>query len=535
MYSYSKEYSFTNEEGKADSVWELHRGCLWIGIRRNYLASISKHEKMMICVIRLLEEKLKNSIKQLKPPKKAIERCTNYIAMSRIVLQGTGGEKTAISNSGGFTDEQQKEMERIKGDRFDTSGSYIAAISEETTATVKYNVNKGSLGIYKHISSTMLFDWSKNAIEVILEEIDNLKGKPAEEIFKEVGLEIKWPGYSDAVCSSKLNWFLTQAIAALDNPGEYRITIPEGISDICLNEKLFVKLPRVYCNECESYEIPYCANCGEPLTYNRKGELECSCDAPLKITCAEQHSSCEIRPWFIPQKRLDDMLKRNIQSIFKDNDLDYQMCVMGDELYIVHSIEQDNQVEIQFSDISCFKHDAIVDPSIRSFAVRMNEKCDGICSKKKIDKCVCDPAMVCLPKVFFGVIPSFRPQPHMGGEYGDVSGQVQDSRQNYEMIGIIKKNSKNNQRGSKKTDEELIQTYLLPTSREGQEIIRQFVEQGMVDSRVQLISIIAPQYFDNGLKGTLRMLARLAKKKIMFIGLDELCQLIAMNDNIKTA
>ena len=235
-------------------------------------------------------------------------------------------------------------------------------------------------------------------------------------------------------------------------------------ANICLNEKLFVKLPRVYCNECESYEIPYCANCGEPLTYNRKGELECSCDAPLKITCAEQHSSCEIRPWFIPQKRLDDMLKRNIQSIFKDNDLDYQMCVMGDELYIVHSIEQDNQVEIQFSDISCFKHDAIVDPSIRSFAVRMNEKCDGICSKKKIDKCVCDPSMVCLPKVFFGVIPSFRPQPHMGGEYGDVSGQVQDSRQNYEMIGIIKKNSKNNQRGSKKTDEELIQTYLLPTS-----------------------------------------------------------------------
>jgi len=32
LYSYSKEYSFTNEEGKADSVWELHRGCLWIGM-----------------------------------------------------------------------------------------------------------------------------------------------------------------------------------------------------------------------------------------------------------------------------------------------------------------------------------------------------------------------------------------------------------------------------------------------------------------------------------------------------------------------
>ena len=81
----------------------------------------------------------------------------------------------------------------------------------------------------------------------------------------------------------------------------------------------------------------------------------------------------------------------------------------------------------------------------------------------------------------------------------------------------------------------LLQKYLLSTSKEGQEIIRQFVEQGMIDSRVQLISVIAPQYFDHGLKGTLRMLARLANKKIMFIGLDELCELIAMNDNIKTA
>lgn len=535
LYSYSKDYSFINEEGKADSVWEMHRGCLWIGIQRNYLASISKHEKMMICVIRLLEEKLKNSITQLKPPKKAIERCTNYKAMSRIVLQGTGGEKTAISNPTGFTGEQQKEIERIKGDRFDTSGSYIAAITDETTATVKYNINKGSLGIYKHISSTMLFDWSKNAIEVILEEIDNLKGKPAEEIFKELGLEIKWPGYSDAVYNPKLNWFLTQVIATLDNPGEHRITIPEDIRDICRNGKLFLKLPRVYCNECESYEIPFCANCGEPLKYNRKGELECSCGAPLKITCAEQHNMCEIRPWFIPQNRLYDMLKRNIQIIYKHNDLDFQICILGDELYIIHKNEQvDNGVEIMFSDITCFKNNVIVEPSIKSFAVRMNEKCNGTCSAKKINDCVRDPGMVCLPKIFYGIIPSFRPQPHKGGEYGDVSGEVKTKEQSYEMIGIIKKNSENKHRGIKRTDKELFQKHLLSTSKEGEEIIRQFVEQGMIDSRVQLISIIAPQYFDHGLKGTLRMLARLANKKVLFIGLDELCKLIAMNDNIKT-
>jgi len=53
----------------------------------------------------------------------------------------------------------------------------------------------------------------------------------------------------------------------------------------------------------------------------------------------------------------------------------------------------------------------------------------------------------------------------------------------------------------------------------------------MVDNRVEAIAIVVPQYIDRGLKGTLRMLAKFANKKIIFIELDELCQLIAMNQN----
>lgn len=304
IYSYSKEYSFINEEGKADSVWEMHQGCLWIGTEKNYLASISKHEKMLTCVISLIEEKLRNTITQIKPPKKAIERCTNFRAMSRIVLQGTGGEKTAISNSSGFTEEQTREVERIQAGRFDTSGSYIAEINDETTATVKYNVSKGNLGIYKHLPSSVLFSWSKTAIEIILEEIENLKGRPAGEIFREMGVEIKWPGHASDF--EELNWLLTQIISSLGEETEFRCTIPDSVKPLLQKEDLFFKIPRIYCNECESYELPYCAHCGEALTYNRKGVLECSCDAPLRVTCAEQHRSCEIKPWFLPKDKAQD-------------------------------------------------------------------------------------------------------------------------------------------------------------------------------------------------------------------------------------
>ena len=73
---------------------------------------------------------------------------------------------------------------------------------------------------------------------------------------------------------------------------------------------------------------------------------------------------------------------------------------------------------------------------------------------------------------------------------------------------------------------------LLSTSKEGQEIIRQFVEQGMVDGKAQLIAVVAPQYFDNSLKGTLRYLARCCNKKVLFVELDEVARLLKGNTSM---
>lgn len=116
-------------------------------------------------------------------------------------------------------------------------------------------------------------------------------------------------------------------------------------------------------------------------------------------------------------------------------------------------------------------------------------------------------------------------------EYGDVAGEVKIGKRAYELKGIIKKNSENR---SKKVidDDEKIRKHLLSTSGEGQEIIRQFVEQGMIDARCQIIAIIVPQYIDASLKGTLRHLAKLSGKKITFIELDEVVELIGINEKI---
>ena len=142
---------YIDENGKNANIWEQHRGCLWIGRTETYLACISKHEKMTIYITKYIADVLKNSIVQIKPPKSAIDKCTNFKAISRIVLQGKDGEKTIVSRAGGITIEQEEEIDRIRNDRMDTSGSFISSITSDIEATIKYNVRNGSIGIYKHL------------------------------------------------------------------------------------------------------------------------------------------------------------------------------------------------------------------------------------------------------------------------------------------------------------------------------------------------------------------------------------------------
>lgn len=533
LYVYSKEYSYIDEMGQNASVWEQHRGCLWLGKTSSYLACISKHEKMTNYITQYLSEIIHNTITQIKPPKSAIDKCTNSKAISRIVLQGKGGEKTIVSRAGGITNEQEEEIDRIRAERIDTSGSFISAITDTIDATIKYNVRNGSIGIYKHLPASVLFKWSEDAIEIILEEIEELKGKPAEEIFKEVGQEIKWSGMS-GVESTQLNWYLTQVIASLDKD-EIEVQIPMDKFTILEKNNLFIRLPRIYCETCDSYEVPYCSNCGRELKVINNRIENCDCGVPLKIMCSEGHTTCKVVNWYIPKSNLIQMMNRNIQKVFKDHLLEYNICIVGDMLYIVNAADKiQSEVEVPFTSIECFKHNPVaLTDRIKKYAVNMNEKCGtGTCSYKKIEECIENDEMACLPKVFYTILPKYRPQPHKGTEYGDVSAEVNVGGRAYDLKGIIKKNSENKPRNTV-SDDKKMQRPLLSSSGEGQEIIRQFVEQGMIDARCQIIAVIVPQYIDASFKATLRHLARLSGKKVTFIELDEICELLAINDKIK--
>ncbi len=514
VYVYSKIYNYINEIGKADQVWEQHKGCSWIGLDKSYVAYIVKHEKMTKVFTDALVNEIHKNISSIKPPLSALGRIFNDSVMSKIVLQGIEGEKTAISRSEGFTEEQKEEVNRVKENRFNASGSYITPIYEAKTATVRYNIKKGNISILKHLSSRELFAWTEEAINIIFEEIDNLKGKDAKAIFKELGQDIKWPLLS-MIEQEKMNWILTQVIANFDE--EQSIDFPSDKKDILEKNSLFMKILRPYCEKCDSYEVPLCNECGRKIS-NVKNEIFCECGAPVKGVCQDGHELSLDKYWYIPTKHCIDMINDNLKKVYPNADFNYSICIM-ENIFMISTSSRQVGGEILFDEIEEFKIEKfeIVDDLIE-YAVNMKEKFSGTCSYKKIENCLIDKNQICLPKLFYGIIPGFTPQPHKGGEYGDVSGRIKVGDKEYEMKGIIKKNSST---AIKKQN-----SILLSTSSQGQEIIRQFVEQGMADTRCELIMVVAPQRIDNGFKGNLRFLARLSNKKVTFVELNEICKLL---------
>lgn len=344
-------------------------------------------------------------------------------------------------------------------------------------------------------------------------------------------------GTANLVYGAKLDTegilFEINAISCLDSAEGAMYEIPEHVKPILRKSQLFTVIPRIYCEQCGSYEIPYCAECGKPMECDENVRLHCSCGAPFHVQCFEGHRACRVENWYIPTSRMYTMINQNIHAAFKQDTADLVMCIMGSALYIAQPcIVRTEGVEVFFNQIDCFSRlPATAKENTKKYAVYLGEKCDGTCSNAKIGRCIADSSMACLPKAFYTLLPGFRPQPHKGLEYGDVAAQINVGSCAYEMKGIIKKNTMNSGRTSKSVDV-LLNTHLLSTSKAGEEIIRQFVEQGLVDNRVDLIAVIAPQYFDNSFKGTLRFLAKLGGKKVMFIELDDVARLIEGNSAI---
>lgn len=145
------------------------------------------------------------------------------------------------------------------------------------------------------------------------------------------------------------------------------------------------------------------------------------------------------------------------------------------------------------------------------------------CTESTNLSCACCSKVGCLMSLFREILPNYHPQPHQGGEYGDISSQLVAKGATFEMKGIAKANN-----ADRKAPEKLISSWLRSASPVASSIVRQVINQGLDDSRCTLVCIIVPQFMDNGLKGTIRTLCSKWCKHVSFWELPDLaCAYVA--------
>lgn len=80
-----------------------------------------------------------------------------------------------------------------------------------------------------------------------------------------MGLDIKWSYLYNEEDKIAAEWFLSNAISCLGSAEGAMYEIPEHVKPVLRKPQLFTVIPRIYCEQCGSYEIPYCAECGKPM------------------------------------------------------------------------------------------------------------------------------------------------------------------------------------------------------------------------------------------------------------------------------
>lgn len=99
-----------------------------------------------------------------------------------------------IARAEGFTPEQEKDAARYGETRKRVSGGFKTNIGEYQNVSGRFNATRGNITIQKYLPAEDLFAWTEEAITIIFEEISNLRGQPARDVFAAVGKEITWPG-----------------------------------------------------------------------------------------------------------------------------------------------------------------------------------------------------------------------------------------------------------------------------------------------------------------------------------------------------
>jgi len=534
--NYLKKYSFVTEDNRFDSIYERIDCFAWICSKKGFVALYNMPPRIEAVVKQTLYHLFSVKLIGVSLNQKVLDTIIPPSTRKKMSLthhdKGSDKPQKVIFSDPQLSDKQEALLTEFNGHEM-SSTSYDEEIDEETTATLGVNCNRGKLYISKNLTATQFREWSIKRILAIIEFFSNVFSDEGIEKFQHLNLFQNSSSRKLTIAQKRALEKI--AIAVLICRYKKLTEYPVEITPLEL-QTAFPKDTEcsflLMCDSCEDTILPLCPDCERSLFALVKNEVHCDY-CRKKVTCLKcdsGHGHAVNDANSLLTVLIKDKLFKEIVTELQA--IEPSISAASDEYIAVHNghlkiLNSKGFKRIQPRDISTFaslysQHLSTEKlPSINATLGKLNEKCKGStineCDDCRYKSWKSLDDLQCLMQLFT-YFDDFIPQPHQGHEYGDVSIRVMFEGELRSLQGIMKSTTKKITRSSK----------------EGREILDQAI-RGFMDTRVDIVAIIAPALFDDQLSETICTLAKHMKKRVVFMDSDFMRRLALAFESKKVA
>ena len=509
--SYLKKHSYLDENEKPQYIYEYEEFFLWLNIPNQYLAIRNVPDKVSDTVIKLLQEILHLGVTYIKLTKPIIDSAfgTEQRKGTYLKLNAANNEPEKVT----FSDPKLQEKEQVLSSVSTysmTSALLTQTMEDNSINTLGINCDKGKIYLTKNVPASTFREWSVSAIQRIIPLVTDYQHMSDFQSFKARNL------------INHSNWSCTRTQALILEKIAYGIfeSIKTNHSIAYMNtdvKEIWSSLPKYWlprytgdCPVCGEKSLLYCPTCGKAthLMINKKGLMKCTyCDDTLYCCNCDQGHTISIQNTYetltlLPNAFcLEEMHKIIHDELMLPFHSTFQIISNRIELYPLQDFQP-----IQITDIPELKKindveisDEAEYHSLLSEIQALKEKCP-YSRYDTCNSCSFSGKNKCLMKVFT-TFSDYRPSPHNGHEFADVSFTITVSGNPTMLVGVMK--SATNQQSS-----------LTRSSEAAREMLQQSFLMAQ-DNRVGIIAAICPSRFQAQFIADLYYLSRITKKPII--------------------
>lgn len=500
-FYYSKKYSFINEEEEPAYIYELKETFVWISIENNFVAIKNCDERVVRMLIsifsQIYETELYPIILTEELVRKVFGNKRKKVSGVNIYASDKEPEKIIVS------DPRLDEKEEIKKqlEPYTKTSEFLDINVDDVINTLGINNQKGKVHLTKNLSASSFRRWSIKTINEIIKyiEINNEKF----EIFKAQNImsNSRWTNYRKEE-KNLIEEIIFKLKCFLENK-KYNPIIQTKV-DYSKLFKNFYNRVFINCRECNEICIPKCNCGGYDIQMTTSGNIICAnCGETLDcLYCEEGHKVSvknkeNINAYLMPNLQLYNDIKYTLYEKFNIK-FDGYFNIINNNLQIIKKsrgcllqVEEINEL----NEVSKMVLDKDEREKLNKKMKKIKEKCTF---PKKEDCNNCYDVDMCLLKLFT-TYKGYRPGPHHGHEFGDVTFKATYKNEQFQFVGIAK--SYCNLTRSCKSAREMLQQILVASQ----------------DKRVGIIGAICPARFDDQLISDIEYLAKCTQSKIVIL------------------